>query len=208
VPSSASFSIPTAGTLTWEGWIKPDSLGFSSDSGYVNWMGKCASYTQNCEWEARFYDSTNGQARCNRFSAYAFNPTGSLGAGADWQPDCGLLRECEWHHVVGEYTLLAQPASCPSTAMYPGSINIWVDGVPWNQALHAPTGCMSEFAITPVANGSPVNIGASATDTRFDGAIGKVAIYGYLLSQAQISAHYQAMTGHAPTGSCGVSCSY
>ena len=38
------------------------------------------------------------------------------------------------------------------------------------------------------------------------GAIGKVAIYDYLLSAAQIASHYAKMTGKAPNGSCNVSC--
>jgi hypothetical protein len=41
-----------------------------------------------------------------------------------------------------------------------------------------------------------------ATDTWFEGAIGKVAIYNYLLNQTQITNHYQTMTGQAPTGNC------
>jgi len=43
-------------------------------------------------------------------------------------------------------------------------------------------------------------------DHRFPGAIGKVAIYDYLLGPAQIAAHYQTMTGKEPTGSCAASC--
>src|SRR5690349_3956520 len=31
VPSSAVFSIPTTGSLTWEGWIRPDVLQFPDD---------------------------------------------------------------------------------------------------------------------------------------------------------------------------------
>ena len=42
----------------------------------------------------------------------------------------------------------------------------------------------------------------------FPGAIGKVAIYDYLLTPAQITAHYQAMTGKTPTGSCANTCSF
>jgi len=45
-----------------------------------------------------------------------------------------------------------------------------------------------------------------AGDAWFQGAIGKVAIYNYLLTQSQISAHYQTMTGQAPSGSCGNTC--
>jgi hypothetical protein len=43
-------------------------------------------------------------------------------------------------------------------------------------------------------------------DTWFKGAIGKVAIYDYLLTQEQISNHYQTMTGKAPRGSCADEC--
>lgn len=206
IPSRPSLSIPTTGSLSWEAWLKPDALGLQNPKGYVNWMGKCASYSPTCEWEARLYDSINPQDRCNRFSAYAFNPSDDEGAGAAWQPVCGLLRACQWHHVVGEYTLLAQPADCPIAPAYPGSINIWVDGVEWDQASHTPTGCMSQFDIVPVAHDSPVNIGSSALDTYFDGAIGKVAIYDYLLDATQIANHYVAMTGVVPSGSCTDTC--
>ena len=56
VPSSAAFSIPTTGSLTWEAWIRPDVLQFPHDDGsdgYVDWMGKCEDYAPTCEWEAR-----------------------------------------------------------------------------------------------------------------------------------------------------------
>jgi hypothetical protein len=208
VPSSATFSIPTTGSLTWEGWIEPDVLQFAHESdGYVDWMGKCASYSPTCEWEARMYDSTNSQGRCNRMSAYVFNPSAGLGSAADWQPTCGLVSAGQWYHVVGEYTTLGQPADCTGTSMYPGSIDIWVNGVKWDQATHNPTGCMSQYSVIPEANASPINVGTMALDTWFPGAVGKVAIYGYLLSATQIAAHYRAMTGQSPAGSCADMCS-
>jgi hypothetical protein len=208
IPSRASYSIPTTGSLTWEGWIRADLLQFPGDAGggYVDWMGKCADYAPTCEWEARIYDTTNAQNRCNRLSAYVFNPGAGLGSGADWQPECGLFQPGQWHHVVGEYTTLSQPAACPDAATYPGSINIWVDGIPWSQAAHNPTGCMGQYNITPRANDSPINVGSMALDTWFAGAVGKLAIYDYLLTPAQVTSHYRAMTGQAPSGSCGNTC--
>jgi hypothetical protein len=208
IPSSASFSIPTTKNLTWEAWIRPHVLQFSkaSTDGYVDWMGKCDQYSPTCEWEARMYSTTNPQMRCNRLSAYVFNPDAGLGSAADFQPTCGLFQAGGWHHVVGEYTTASEPATCTNTAMYPGSINIWVDGVAWDQAVHDPTGCMSQYNVVPAANGSTVQIGTMATDTWFQGAIGKVAIYDYLLGAAQIGSHYTKMTGKAPNGSCGVTC--
>ncbi len=208
VPSSAAFSVPTTGDLTWEAWIRPDVLQFPNESGgYVDWMGKCEQYSPTCEWEARMYDTTNSQGRVSRLSAYVFNPTAGLGSAADWQPASGVVQAGRWYHVVGEYTLHAQPSVCTNTTAYPGSINVWVDGVEWNQSYHGQTGCMSQYSVAPKANGSALNIGTMALDTWFPGAVGKVAIYDKLLTQAQISAHYQAMTKSAPTGTCADTCS-
>jgi hypothetical protein len=216
VASNASLSIPTTGNLTFEGWIRPDVLQFPHDdgvSGYVDWMGKCENYSPTCEWEARMYDLNTQESpnRPDRLSAYVFNPSAGLGSAADWQPNAGVVVAGQWLHVVGEYTTKSQPADCPNATQYPGSINIWVNGVLWDQANHDPTGCMSQYSVVPKANSSALNIGtmtASATDSWFQGAIGKVAIYDHLLSQAQITAHYASMTGKQPTGSCMATCSF
>ena len=208
VPSSAAFSVPTTGSLTWEAWIRPDTLQFptASADGYVDWMGKCASYSPTCEWEARMYSTSTAEGRPNRFSAYAFNSTAGLGSAADWQPVSSLIAAGHWYHVVGEYTTLSQPSSCPSSSSYPGSLNIWVNGVLWSQSSHSPTGCMSQYSVRPAAGGSPLLIGTMAMDTWFPGVIAKVAIYDHLLTQEQIANHYQTMTGKAPSGSCGSTC--
>jgi hypothetical protein len=93
IPSSPVFSIPTKGELSWEAWIRPDWLEFPNDgSGYVDYMGKCADYSPTCMWEARTYNATDSQGRCNRLSAYAFNPSAGLGSGAYWQTVCGTIK--------------------------------------------------------------------------------------------------------------------
>ena len=206
IPSSSAFSIPTAHEMTWEGWIRPDNLQPASGagSGYVDWMGKCQNYSPSCEWEARMYNSNNPQGRCNRLSAYVFNNTAALGSGADWQPNCNLLQANQWLYVVGEYQTETTPAGC--SIANPGTINIWVNGVEWDQAAHVPTGCLSQYGIIPTAGDSPLNIGTMAMDTWFQGSVGKVAIYNYLLSQSQIDASFTAMTGAAASGSCASSC--
>lgn len=211
VASNASFSIPTTGNLTWEAWIRPDVLQFPHDdgsSGYVDWMGKCDSYGPTCEWEARMYDTTTKETpnRPNRLSAYVFNPSAGLGSAADWQPDPSVVQAGNWYHVVGEYTTKTQPSDCPSAPSFPGSIDIWVNGVQWSQSNHNPTGCMSQYSVVPTAHGSTVDIGTMAKDSWFQGAVGKVAIYGYLLTAAQIANHYHAMTGLQPVGSCANTC--
>jgi hypothetical protein len=62
-------------------------------------------------------------------------------------------------------------------------------------------GCMSQYGVRPAAGNSPLTIGTMAMDSWFPGAVGKVAIYDSLLSQADISAHFKAMTGTPPSGS-------
>jgi hypothetical protein len=210
IPSNAAFSLPTTHNLTWEGWIKADTLQFphASSDGYVDWMGKCADYSPTCEWEARMYSTTTSESRPNRMSAYIFNNTAGLGSAADWQPADSLIAASTWYYVVGEYTTLSAPSDCQNTSMYPGSINVWVNGVEWSHGSHGQTGCMSQYSVVPTANDSPLNVGTMAGDTWFPGAIGKVAIYDKLLTQAQITAHYQAMTGNTPTGSCAATCSF
>ena len=211
IPSNPSFSVPTTGNLTWEVWIQPSVLQFPhSDPAtgeYVDVMGKCEQYSPTCEWESRMYNAnpTGQPDRSSRMSAYIFNPGAGSGSGADWQPATGVIQPGQWLHIVGEYTTLSQPSNCGTP---PGSINIWVNGVKWNQADHAPTGCMSQFSVIPQANGSHLNIGTMAKDTWFEGAIGKVAIYNYLLTPSQITNHYQIMTGKQPTGSCGNTCMF
>ena len=36
----------------------------------------------------------------------------------------------------------------------------------------------------------------------------KVAFYGHLLTQAQVTAHYKLMTGKDPTGTCAATCGF
>lgn len=206
VPSSKALSITTTKKLTWEAWIRPDTLQFprASEDGYVDWMGKCDQYSPTCEWEARMYNASSQANRPSRMSAYVFNSSAGLGSGADWQPATSIISAGKWLHVVAQYDLTTTPSGCSSS--YPGQINIWVNGVKWNMGKHMPTGCMSQYSIKPTANNSALNIGTMAMDTWFKGAIGKVAVYDRLLSQAEISEHYSAMTGKTPSGSCADTC--
>lgn len=210
VPSSAGLSIPTTQNLTWEAWIRPAVLQFDDDSsGYVDWMGKCEEYSPTCEWEARMYNMTNSSNRCNRLSAYAFNPTADLGSGAYWEAGtCGTIEAGSWYHVVGQYSTEVTPSGCSNAGEFPGGIEIWVNGVKWNHASHGDTGCMSQYDVKPVANDSALNIATMAKDAWFQGSIAKVAVYGVRLTNEQVAHHYQVMTGKAPTGSCSSTCSF
>jgi hypothetical protein len=211
VPSSPAFSVPTTGTLTWEAWIRPDVLAFPHDDGtdgYVAWMGKCEEYSPSCEWEARMYSLETEEGRPSRISAYVFNPGAGLGSAADWQPDPGVIVAGGWYHVVATYTTQVAPADCADTGAYPGSIEIWLNGVKWDHGSHGDTGCMSQYQVVPKAGDSPLDIGTMALDSWFAGAIGKVAIYDAPLAEARIAAHFTAMTGRAPSGSCADTCRF
>src|SRR5436190_1924896 len=77
----AAFSQPTSGAgLTVEVWVRPDALEFDGVSAdpYVMWLGKGEKDKE--EWALRFYSKKS--KRPNRISAYLFNPSGGLGAGA------------------------------------------------------------------------------------------------------------------------------
>jgi Concanavalin A-like lectin/glucanases superfamily len=185
IPSSKVFSIPATGRFTWEAWIQPSVVNYAASSGgYINYMQKTGSNAD--EWEARMYDQNSD--RPSRLSAYAFNLSGGLGSGAYWQEaNSSQIAPGRWLYVVGVYTMK--------------TITIYVDGVKWDQAAHSPTGLMSQYNVMPKHAGAPVEIG-----TQFQGSVGKVAFYDYALSQAQVSAHWKAMTGLGSAGSCSATC--
>jgi hypothetical protein len=67
---------------------------------------------------------------------------------------------------------------------------------------------MSQYNVIPKANSSPLNVGTMALDAWFPGAIGKLAIYDKLLTQAQITNHYVTMAMRQPSGSCANTCGF
>ncbi len=204
IQSSPSFSVSTTHDLTFELWFRADipDMPKQAPDGHVQIMGKCDYDGPRCEWEARHYNATTTEGRRYRGGAYIFNIAGGEGSSADWQPVSGELQPLTWHHMVGEFTTNTTPSDCANPTPYPGSIEIWIDGIKWNAAAHRDTGCMSQFKVTPQATGSPVNIGTMAYEYFFKGAVGKVAIYDYLLTPAQITQHFEAMTVRQPTGNC------
>lgn len=230
VPSAKNnrFSIPNvnpkkAGYLTVEAWVKPGADNYphqTEGDNYVGVLGKC-DYPDACEWGVRSYSEKTGEGRPHRISGYAWNSDADLGSGSDWQPRDGQIKAGDWYHVVVQYSTQKSPKGdgvyhlgaggklllegCDPK--YPGWILTYVNGIPVNPRNHNGTGCMgSEFKITPKANDAPVNFGTlNPGDDFFLGSISMAAIYksgSAPLSPARIAAHYKAMTGKAPTGSC------
>lgn len=173
-PSAATLSIARTGALTLEAWIRPDTLQFPSSEGdgYVHWAGK--GEPGQHEYAMRMYSLNNSASRPNRISGYVFNLSGGLGSGSYFQD---AVQAGAWMHVV----MVIDDRSGD------GSVSLYKNGV-----LRKTTP-LSQFDVTPGPGSAPVRIATRDFRSFFKGAIGKFAIYGYPLTTAQISAHYQEM---------------
>lgn len=172
--------LTTTGIITIEAWMRPDTLEFSNQqsSGYVHWMGKGTPGQHS--WAARMYSYTNTENRPNRISGYAFNLAGGLGAGSYFQDP---VTAGEWIH----YTLVINTVDT-STAYPTGYTKIYKNGVLRDQDS------LADYSIVPGNGTAPIRIATRDMASFFEGAIGKVAIYDYELTAAQLLDHYDAMT--------------
>ncbi len=121
IPDHPAFSQPTSGAgLTVEVWMRPDKLDFADAAPvkYIHWLGK--GEAGRYEWGFRFYTRGDGE-RPNRISAYIWNPSGQLGAGAYFQD---RLVAGKWIYVVACY----EPGSA-TVGLRPGGVSIYKDGV-------------------------------------------------------------------------------
>ncbi len=183
VPDQEQLSAVTAGQLTVEAWIRPDSTVFprTEGTGYVHWLGKLTyGPTGGCEWAARIYSQGNTEGRANRISGYAFNAGGGLGSGSYFQDP---VVPGQWIH----YTLVIN-SGYRSTPYPAGYVKVYKDGVLRDQDS------LADYGIIPTRTPAPVRIGSASLRSYFLGAIGKVAIYPRELTATQIAAHHQVMT--------------
>lgn len=165
------FSESTAGALTVEAWMRPDSTSMPAQTsgGYVHWMGKGGPGEQ--EWVARMYQDGNSAGRDNRISFYAFNLSGGLGAGSYFQDP---VTSGQWIQYVGE-----------------------IDGkntLIFKNGAQRDKDPLSGYSITPKNGTSPVRIGTRQKETFFQGSIARVSFYKTALAPARVLAHYQART--------------
>ncbi|GAA0618991.1 LamG domain-containing protein [Kribbella sandramycini] len=186
VPDNAVLSPATAGVLTLEAWVRPDTLQFphAQSSGYVHWMGKGEAGQH--EYVSRMYSLTNTENRPNRISGYLFNNTGGLGAGSYFQDS---LTAGTWIHYVLVINANAKSATYPN-----GYTKIYRDGVLRDQDDLSISGQI----IVPSDGTAPFRVGTRDFGSWFQGAVGKVAVYGKELSAARIAAHHTAMLTPAP----------
>ena len=196
----------TTGIMTVEAWINPAVVVFPNQTGtgYVWWAGKgnVSGASGNQEWGCRMYGTGNTETptRYNRISGYAFNPSGALGVGAYFQdPAAAPLTPGLWIY----YCLVINTVN--TTTTYPtGYVTIYRGST--NQAplglTNPNTQSLASDSIVPQylpGTAAPVRIGTRASESFFEGSVGKFAIYNYQLSGTgtgsanQILTHYNAM---------------
>ncbi len=180
VPSAGSLSVSHTGCLTVQAWVRPATLQFPREegSGYVYILGKGTAGKQ--EYALRMYSRTNTEVpeRPNRVSAYVFNLAGGKGSGAYFQD---RVKPNAWMMV----TFVIDDN--PSAAWPSGYVAIYK-----NDQLRGQVS-ISQFNVTPRSADAPLRIATRQLESFFKGAIGKVAIFDYVLSSEQVRAIYDAM---------------
>jgi len=179
-PSTATMSIPTTGVLTIEAWMRPDVLTFLDEdgTGYVNWLGKGTPGKH--EYVMRMYGLNNTEGRENRILGECYNPAGGFGIGSFFQDP---VTAGQWIHAAFVVNTVSVSGAYPT-----GYTKIFKNGVFRDQDS------LSDLAIVPVANDAPFRIGTRNFASFFEGGVGKVALYNYELTAAQLLAHYNLMT--------------
>ena len=182
--AGAPFSQPTSGAgLTVEVWMRPDALSFPGETSdpYIHWLGK--GIPSNYEWGFRFYTQESPD-RPNRISAYLWNPSGSLGAGAYFQDS---LVAGVWMHVVACYD--------PGDFTNPkAGVQIYRDGVR-RLGPPSPGTLYATYGISSVNGTAPVRLGArNNVNLTFPGGLDEVAIYPRVLSPGEILENYTVGT--------------
>ncbi len=195
VTDADDLSVVTTGRLTVEAWVRPDVLEFPDSEGgpsnnnYVHFIGKGTTYGTggDIEWMGRMYNLTNTESRPNRISGYHFNPSGGLGAGSYFQDPV----------TAGEWILVHIVVNMTDTnATYTtGYTRVAKNGTVRD------TDKLSDYSIVPTNENGAMRIATSTLASFFKGAIAKVAVYDYELTQPQMAAHYAAFTATPQTAS-------
>lgn len=183
IPDHDDLEVTSSGIMTIEAWMRPDTLQFihEQSSGYVHWMGKGESGQHS--WAARMYSYTNSENRPNRISGYSFNLAGGLGAGSYFQDAVSVG---EWIH----YTLVINTVDV-SSSFPTGYTKLYKNGVLRDQDS------LSGYNIIPGNGTAPIRIGTRDMASFFEGAVGKVALYNYELTEEQLLHHYHVMMDNA-----------
>ena len=188
IPDDADFSQPTSGAgLSVEVWMRPDVLEFKGESKehYIHWLGKGGA--GRYEWALRFY--SRSAKRPNRISAYVFNASGGLGAGAYFEDKLVAGR---WMHIVATFD--------PGDATTPGhrGVHIFRDGV--ERLGPSSSGARYDnrlWQIVPSHESGPVRLGTRDLGNFLHGALDEVAIYPRVLGADEVLDNFRVATAHA-----------
>ena len=185
VPDSTSLSVPKTGVLTVSAWIRPDVLQFPAQegTGYVNYLGKGKyARTNQLEYELRMYSKVNTEntPRPNRLCAYCFNLPGGCGSGSYVQDP---VTPGGWIMITEVINTRVTTSTAPT-----GYVTIFKNGV------RRMTVALTQYNITPMHGTAPFRVGSVELASFFMGAIGKVAVFDYEVTPAQVAAEYAAMT--------------
>jgi len=174
IASSPKLSVPTKRVLTIVAWIKPSTLQFpnTENEDFVYFLGK-GNPTEGYEYANRMYSKVNSASRPNRISVYHWNTNGGLGSGSYFQD---AVNTTDWIMITDIID------------MNRGVVDIYKNGV-----LRDSTP-LSQYSVTPRATNSPFNIGTRNLNSWFQGAVGKVSVHDRLLTTAELSSLYKAMT--------------
>jgi hypothetical protein len=192
IPDGNDWSVSRTGALTVEAWLRPDVLQFRDDEGprreYVHWLGKGTPGHQ--EYVARMYSLHNHAHRPNRISGYAFNLSGSEGAGSYFQD---VVVVGEWIHYVLVINTNRRNETYPT-----GYVKVYKNGELRDQDA------LVGFNVTPGNGDAPFRVATRDLGSFFQGAIGKVAIYGKELSAERLRRHYQTMARPTDDGTVAI----
>lgn len=180
IPNNGYQQITHTGMLTIEAWLRSAVYNYpkTEGDGYVYWLGK--GTPANYSWSARMYNQ-NSATRSQRLSGYCFNLSGGLGAGSYFQDSIPVGT---WVH----YVLIINTRN--TSGPYPtGYTRIYRDGV------LRDTDSLQDYNIVPGTSTAPLRVATRDFNSFFAGAIGKVALYDYELTAAQLLAHNNTMRG-------------
>jgi Concanavalin A-like lectin/glucanases superfamily len=181
VPSANSLSVTDTGCLTIQAWARPSTLQFPHEqgSGYVYILGKGAAGKQ--EYALRMYSLVNTEVpvRPNRVSAYVFNVSGGKGSGSYFQNKIQVNAWMMITFVIDDH---------PSASWPDGYVAIYK-----NDQLRGQVS-IGQFNVRPHASAAPFCVATRQLESYFQGAVGKVAVFDYVLSGQQIAAIYNAMS--------------
>jgi len=203
VPDHDSLSVNYTGVLTIEAWIRPDVLNFphpeSPSKPWVYWAGKvgpsadeyaCRMYCRDAIW--------TDEPRPNWISGYAFNlirkegAETNLGSGSRFNE---TVMAGEWIYYVLVINTINTSPKYPTgyTKIYRNGLKKDQDPLKQKPGSRIPD-------IVPGNGIAPLRIGTgTANASFFQGAVAKMAIYDYELSNTTVMAHYQLIVPPSPS---------